>query len=165
MIGGSLFELQLRSQYRTRLHELGRVAEPLPRFGFMVWAFHPFAALRRVSQISASRLCSVPLNVMDWMGAPSPVHQLPGAPAAAPGSAVVLVSNALPTDALPDGNRGRTVRRAGRKPVPDEFYAAQLREHVAAAGGVIPPAREVARLLSVGQDRARRLVAMLSAEK
>ena len=33
VIGGSLFELQLRSLHRTRLHELGRVAEPLPRFG------------------------------------------------------------------------------------------------------------------------------------
>jgi hypothetical protein len=47
----------------------------------------------------------------------------------------------------------------------DEFYAAQLRELVAAAGGVIPSAREVARLLSVGQDRARRLVDMLNAER
>ena len=37
--------------------------------GFLVWAFHPFAALRRVSQISASRLRSVPLQVIDWAGA------------------------------------------------------------------------------------------------
>jgi hypothetical protein len=57
--------------HRTRLHELGRVAEPLPRLGLMVWVLHPFAALRRVSQITASRLNSVPLNVMDWMVAPS----------------------------------------------------------------------------------------------
>lgn len=53
----------------------------------------------------------------------------------------------------------------GRNPVPDEFYAAQFREPVATTGDAIPSAREVARLPSVGQDRARRLVAMLSAEQ
>ena len=80
VIGGSLFELQLRSLHRSRLHELGRTAAPLPRLGFLVWVFHPLAALRRLSQIANSRLRSVPVNVMDWTGA--------GA-----------------TDALPDGMR------------------------------------------------------------
>ena len=69
VIGGSLFELQLRGMHRSRLHKLERVTEPLPRFGLMVWIFHPFAALRRLSQISASRLRSVPVNVIDWTGA------------------------------------------------------------------------------------------------
>ena len=41
VIGGSLFELQLRSQHRTRLHELGRVAAPLPRLGFLVLVLPP----------------------------------------------------------------------------------------------------------------------------
>ena len=56
----------------------------------------------------------------------------------------------------------RISQRAGRKPVPDEQYLARLRELVTAAGGAVPSAREVARLLSVGQDRARRLVAMMT---
>lgn len=51
--------------------------------------------------------------------------------------------------------------RAGRKPVPDEFYAVQLREHLAATDGEVPSARQVAQLLSIGQDRARRLAAMI----
>jgi hypothetical protein len=60
---------------------------------------------------------------------------------------------------------GAAPKRAGRKPVPDEFYAAQLQEYVQAAGGAIPSAREAARLLGIGQDRARRLVAALGAAK
>jgi Protein of unknown function (DUF2637) len=78
VIGGSLFELQLPSQHRTRLHELGRVADPLPRFGLLVWAFHPIAALRRLSQISASRLRSVPLHVIDWTVTGSGQARSPG---------------------------------------------------------------------------------------
>jgi Sigma-70 region 2 len=47
----------------------------------------------------------------------------------------------------------------------DNYYATQLRELVAANSGKIPSAREVARKLSIGQDRARRLVAALNAEQ
>ena len=165
IIGGSLFELQLRSLHRIRLHELGRVAAPLPRFGLMVWAFHPFAALRRLSQISASRLRSVPLHVIDWTEAGTAASALPEeVPDDAPDSVLVVASDGQPIEAGPGTEAVDSPKRAGRKPVPDEQYADQLREHVAAAGGAIPSAREVARLLSVGQDRARRLVAMLSAE-
>ena len=37
VIGGSLFELQLRCLHRSRLRELGRVAAPLPPLGMLVW--------------------------------------------------------------------------------------------------------------------------------
>ena len=164
VIGGSLFELQLRGQHRTRLRELGRVAEPLPRLGFLVWAFHPFAALRRLSQISASRLRSVPANVLDWADAGPRVDAFAeDAPPEVPGD-TLTTSDGQPIEAAPDTEMADPPKRAGRKPVPDEQYAAKLREHVAVADGVIPSAREVARLLSVGQDRARRLVALLSTE-
>ncbi len=63
-----------------------------------------------------------------------------------------------------EGAANGSARRAERSPVPDDLYLAKLREHVAAAGGVIPSAREVGRLLSIGQDRARRLVRQLQAE-
>lgn len=162
VIGGSLFELQLRGQYRSRLHELGRVATPLPRFGFLVWVFHPLAALRHVSRIATSRLRSIPVNVVDWTGAPPAAHQLADAEDA-PAGGVILVPELEPSDVHPVENpnlRGR----AGRKPIPDEFYADQLRKIVADGGGVVPSGREVARLLSVGQDRARRLITLLSAE-
>ena len=166
VIGGSLFELQLRSQHRSRLHELGRVAEPLPRFGLMVWAFHPFAALRRLSQISASRLRSVPVDVIDWTGAGSAVGTLAGgAPLDAPGTVLVAVPDERSIEPDLHTEVAEAIKRAGRKPVPDEFYAEQLRELVAADGGVVPSAREVARLLSVGQDRARRLVVMLCGDQ
>ena len=138
VIGGSLFELQLRSQHRARLYELGRVAEPLPRLGFLVWAFHPFAALRRLSQISASRLCSVPVNVMDWAGAMA-ADALPDVGnRGVPGEALAAMPDGQPIEAAPDTEVADPLKRVGRKPVPDEQYAAKLREHVAAAGGVIP---------------------------
>lgn len=52
-------------------------------------------------------------------------------------------------------------RKAERSSVPDELYMAKLRELVDKAGGVVPSIREVARRLSIGQDRARRLVVIL----
>jgi hypothetical protein len=170
VIGGSLFELQLRSLHRTRLHELGRVAAPLPRFGLMVWAFHPFAATRRVSQITNSRLHSVPLEVMDWTGAlPSegaPEETALGkrAPVQVPSGAVMSAPDVPSSETHLDVGEASVPRRVGRRPVPDEYYAAKLRELVAAGGGITPSSREVARLLSIGQDRARRLVAQLAAE-
>ena len=165
VIGGSLFELQLRSQHRSRLHELGRVAEPLPRLGFLVWAFHPFAALRRLSQISASRLRSVPVNVMDWAGAPVSVHELPGVPAAVPDHAVILAAAVNLDDERTHEDGPRIRQKVGRTPVPDELYLGKLRALVDDTGGIIPSAREVARSLSIGQDRARRLIAALKDEK
>jgi hypothetical protein len=169
VIGGSLFELQLRSLHRARLHELGRVAAPLPRFGLMVWAFHPFAATRRVSQITNSRLHSVPLEVMDWTGAPglmvtsetSALAQR--APVELPSGAGVGAPDVPPSATHLQVRDAGVPHRVGRRPVPDEYYAAKLRELVAAGGGITPSAREVARLLSIGQDRARRLVAQLDA--
>src|SRR6202040_2015263 len=56
-------------------------------------------------------------------------------------------------------------QRAGRKPVSDQVYAEKLRALIAEAGGVIPSAREAARQLGVGQDRARRLIALVSADQ
>jgi hypothetical protein len=165
VIGGWLFELQLSGIHRTRLHELGRVSQPLPRFGLAVWAFHPFAALKRVSQIAGSRLRSVPVTVMDWEGAPASVHELPGVPPEAPDRTLILAAPVEPAGAPPQEEGPRIHMRAGRTPVPDELYLAKLREHVEEAGGVIPSAREVARLLSIGQDRARRLLALLQAEQ
>ena len=166
VIGGSLFELQLRSQHRTRLHELDRVAAPLPRFGLLVWVFHPFAALRRLSQIAGSRLHSVPLRVIDWTDAGPAAGAVPDCGSLdVPGNVLVVVPNGRSTAPGSNEDVAEAPKRAGRKPVPDEHYAAKLREHIAAAGGVVPSAREVARLLSVGQDRARRLVVMVSAER
>jgi hypothetical protein len=165
VIGGWLFELQLSGIHRTRLHELGRVSQPLPRFGLAVWAFHPFAALKRVSQIAGSRLRSVPVTVMDWTGAPVPVHELEGIPTEAPDRPVILAAQVESADEPLPEKEPRLHVRAGRTPVPDELYLAKLREHVEEAGGVIPSAREVARLLSIGQDRARRLIGMLKEER
>jgi hypothetical protein len=149
VIGGSLFELQLRGLHRNRLHELGRVAQPMPRLGLVVWVFHPFAALGRLSQIARSRLSSIPLTVMDWDEVPA---------------RATATSESAGSKAELDAVESCTHQRVGRRPIPDEHYAEQLKRHVA-ADGVVPSAREVARLLSIGQDRARRLVAQLGLEE
>ena len=164
VIGGSLFELQLQSLHRARLHELGKTAQPLPRFGMVVWMFHPIAALRRLSQIAGSRLHSVPVTVMDWPGAPVSVHELPGVPAVVPDHAVILAAPVDVEDECAHEDEPRTRRKAGRTPVPDELYLGKLRALVDEAGGVTPSARVVARSLSIGQDRARRLIARLKDE-
>jgi hypothetical protein len=39
VLSGWLFELQLRSLRRDRLHATGRVAKPVPQFGMVVWLF------------------------------------------------------------------------------------------------------------------------------
>jgi hypothetical protein len=49
--------------------------------------------------------------------------------------------------------------------VPDELYLGKLRELVDEAGGEVPSIREVARKLGIGQDRARRLIAVQNAEQ
>jgi hypothetical protein len=165
VISGWLFELQLRHLHRARVHELGRAAQPLPQFGLVVWAFHPFAALKRVSQIAGSRLCSVPITVMDWTGAPVSVHELPGVPAEARDRPVLLAAQVEPEAACSQEDEARIQQKAGRAPVPDELYLGRLRELVAENGGVVPSIREVARQLSIGQDRARRLVGKMSQSK
>jgi hypothetical protein len=168
VLSGWLFELQLRGLRRDRLHATGRIAKPLPQFGMVVWAFHPWATLRHLSRIAGSRLHSVPVTVMDWEGALTPVRGLTNA-AERP---VILGAPVEPavTDDLEHAVAEETDEevpapaKAGRTPVPDELYLVGLRELVDEAGGMVPSAREVARKLGVGQDRARRLIALLKDE-
>jgi hypothetical protein len=165
VISGWLFELQLRHLHRARVHELGRSAQPLPKLGTVVWAFHPFAALKRVSQIAGSRLRSVPITVMDWTGAPASVYELPGVPAEAADRPVILAAPVEQVAVCTQEDEEPTRQKAGRAPVPDELYLGRLRELVAENGGVAPSIREVARQLSIGQERARRLVGMIASGK
>jgi hypothetical protein len=164
ILGGSLFELHLRGAHRARLRELGRIATPLPPLGTAVWVMHPFASMRRMSQITASRLRSIPLDVMDYAG----VVPSTSAPKSAPGNTVVPALVAQIVGAQPNASARGTCapspRPVRRKTVSDEHYVAQVREIVMATG-VVPSAREVARLLHVGQDRARRLVVMVTTEQ
>jgi hypothetical protein len=180
VISGWLFELQLRTLRGARVHELGRAAPPLPAFGMAVWTFHPWAALKHLSRIAGSRLHSVPVTVMDWDGAPVAVHELPTVPGEVIGNSMLL---AAPVEVVADeashdkaawtddectqedaAEAVRTSAKAGRSPVPDELYLTKLRELVDEAGGAVPSTREVARKLSIGQDRARRLVGLLNVE-
>lgn len=165
VISGVLFELELRNLHRARLHELDLVAPSLPRFGFLVWLLHPFGAVHRVYQITGSRLRSVPETVMDWqqsvgtavtvvpLGSPVLKAAVEAAAGDAGDASVEPVAPVVPA------------RRPGRAPVPDEVYLAPLRELVAAHGGMVPSVREVARKLSIGQDRARRLVEVVNGER
>lgn len=179
VISGWLFELQLRSLRRARVHELGRAAPLLPQFGFIVWMFHPFTALRHLSRIAGSRLNSVPVTVIDW-SAPASVRELGTVPGEVMGERMHL---AAPAEAEADdhgqaevhmieaeGTRdgaGEAVcvrQKAARSRVPDEPYLVKLRNLVDEAGGVVPSAREAARQLNVGQDRARRMLTALADE-
>ena len=176
VLSGWLFELQLRSLRRVRLHELRRTAKPLPQFGLVVWVFHPWAALRHVSRIAASRLHSVPVTVMDWEGVIMPTPASSGTPLAVRQHPAILGASADVEEDKTGGDEAggldrsteedtellvrRTRRKAGRTPVPDELYLLKLRELLDEAGGVVPSIREVARRLSIGQGRARRLIAV-----
>jgi hypothetical protein len=66
-------------------------------------------------------------------------------------------------DAAEEDVRNR--RKVGRSPVPDELYLIRLRELIAENEGVVPSIRQVARKLSIGQDRARRLLTTLKGEQ
>jgi hypothetical protein len=164
VLSGWLFELQLRSLRRARLHETGRTAKPLPQFGLVVWAFHPIAAVQHLSRIAGSRLHSVPVTVMDWQGAPAAVQEVAGVLPDVADCPVILAAPVSEPDALSAGGELRTPKRAGRTAVPDELYMVKLRELVAEVGGEMPSAREVARRLGIGQDRARRLLGALKDE-
>jgi ABC-type transport system involved in cytochrome bd biosynthesis fused ATPase/permease subunit len=74
---------------------------------------------------------------------------------------VLVAASIEANDECAQEDEARTRLKAGRSPVPDELYRVKLRELVDEAGGVVPSAREVARRLSVGQDRARRLITAL----
>jgi hypothetical protein len=163
VIAGALFEVQLRTLHRAKLHDLGLIAQPLPRLGLLVWLLHPFSAYTRVRQISASRLQSVPLSVMDWQDESAPrletqAVQLHSIQAAAPDLPVATPHQVCEVPPLAAGTAAPPTPRLG-----DDYYAARLGELVAANSGKVPSAREVARKLSIGQDRARRLVAQLAA--
>ena len=69
VIAGWLFELQLGGVHQDRLEERRGTASSIPRLGLLVWLFHPWAALRRTSQIAGSRLRSIPISVADWKAA------------------------------------------------------------------------------------------------
>jgi hypothetical protein len=172
VISGLLFELQLRNLHRARLHELDRVAPALPRFGFLVWLFHPIGVLQRVSQIAASRLQSVPVTVMDWESEQTTLVALPlSAPVAELEPATDDGANGQADTADPEQEAEKQEAepdpptRPGRKPIPDEVYASQLRQYLVATGEAVPSARQVADLLSIGQDRARRLVKLVGVER
>jgi hypothetical protein len=165
VISGWLFELQLRSLRSARVRELGRKVQPLPEFGVIVWVFHPWAALRHLSRIARSRLHSVPVTVMDWEGARATTQEVEAVPAGFAERPVLVAASVEIDGECPKEDGARTQQKTSRSPVPDELYLAGLRGLVNEAGGVVPSAREVGRRLSVGQDRARRLIAALSSEQ
>jgi hypothetical protein len=117
---------------------------------------------------------SVPVTVMDWTSAPVSVQLL----AEVPDRPVILAApvnveadqaaaeQSSDPDERDQGDVDEAVsapQKAGRAAVPDELYPGKLRELVAESGGVAPSIREVARRLSIGQDRAGRLVGMVKA--
>jgi hypothetical protein len=115
-----------------------------PGWASLVWAFDPIAASRRLRQISASRLRSVPVNVVDWtdvgtVAGSDPQVVFPGEPDSA-----VAAADTEAIEAGPAENAADSPKRSSGKPVPDEQYPAKLREHVAGTGGVTPSAREIA---------------------
>ncbi len=162
VMAGWLFELQLRTLRRVRKHELGQVVQRLQSMGGAVWLFHPWAALRHLSRIAGSRLRSIPETVMDWESVSVSTQGWPDG-LTEPFEHPAILGAPVEEDECTheDAATGDIQQKAGRSPVPDELYLGKLRELIAEASGVVPSAREVARQLSIGQDRARRLIATL----
>jgi hypothetical protein len=72
VVAGALFEIEQRFTHREALREHGRVAPALPAFGRYAWLLHPARTIARVWLITASRVDSVPVNVMDMYPTSSP---------------------------------------------------------------------------------------------
>lgn len=64
-VAGLLFEVEQRYLHREALRAYGRVAPALPAFGRWAWLMHPIRTIRRVWRITASRIDSVPINLLD----------------------------------------------------------------------------------------------------
>lgn len=65
LIAGAVFEIKSRHAYRRALREHGRIAPPLPPFGAPAWLMHPLAVLRRIREITLSRIESIPVDALD----------------------------------------------------------------------------------------------------
>lgn len=65
VVAGALFEIEQRFTHREALRAYGRVAPALPAFGRYAWLLHPARTAHRVWLITASRVDSVPVTVMD----------------------------------------------------------------------------------------------------
>lgn len=70
VVAGALFEIEQRFEHREALRIFGRVAPALPAFGRYAWILHPARTIKRVWLITASRVDSVPLTVLDIHFAP-----------------------------------------------------------------------------------------------
>jgi Protein of unknown function (DUF2637) len=70
VIAGALFEVEQRFAHREALRVNGRVSPALPAFGRYAWLLHPARTVARIWQITASRVDSVPVNVMDMYPRP-----------------------------------------------------------------------------------------------
>lgn len=86
VVAGALFEIEQRFTHREALRAFGRIAPALPAFGRYAWLLHPARTAHRVWLITASRVDSVPVTVMDIYPAAMPAKDAPEpiVPAAAP---------------------------------------------------------------------------------
>jgi hypothetical protein len=85
VVAGALFEIEQRFMHRDALRRFGRVAPALPAFGRWSWTLHPVKTIRRVYAITAHRVDSVPVDIMDLRPIEAP-HGAPDTPAdGAPG--------------------------------------------------------------------------------
>jgi uncharacterized protein DUF2637 len=81
VVAGALFEIEQRFTHREALRAHGRVAPALPAFGRYAWLLHPARTVKRVWLITASRVDSVPLTVMDMYPRPALAGELVAEPA------------------------------------------------------------------------------------
>lgn len=193
-IAGALFEIEQKWTHREALREHGRVAPALPAFGRWAWLLHPAAVVRRVWVITAHRVASVPVDVLDWHAdqqsaavlvavEPAARPQLLSAAASttpALGSGPEVVPNLgreLPfgsgREAESGASRAQRHKSARARRVRPEAPATRVAPdaawlpaaRAAVDGDHMPSTRELARRLSVGRDRASRLRVLLAAEQ
>lgn len=82
LLAGFLFALELRFVHREALRASGRVAPALPPVGIHAAVLHPVLAFRRIDEMTAHRIASMPLDLLDWTVPETPVEPEPAAPVA-----------------------------------------------------------------------------------
>lgn len=66
LLAGFLFALELRFVHRDALRKSGRVAPALPPVGVHAAVLHPVLAFRRIDEMTAHRIASMPVDLLDW---------------------------------------------------------------------------------------------------
>jgi len=157
VVAGALFEIEQRFTHREALRAFGRVAPALPAFGRYAWLLHPARTAHRVWLITASRVDSVPVTVMDIYPAAAPVQDAPEptAPAAAPEQEDAPEPGAVPAQRTEPNPSAVALENAVARLIlarPPEWQSLTIQAAIERADAIVPDGpktpRELVEILS-----------------